>query len=143
MNKIKNNKGFTLIELLIVVALVGILAAIAIASYNTFVDKAKVTTAIAALDSVRIELAAYNAEKGRYPASITSFPNFTDENNGPILHGLNLEQVRQKIYNWDTPTWVTYACAPDGNSYTMTARALDRNHTLKTATPSGEQRQQE
>ncbi|MEK7850380.1 MAG: prepilin-type N-terminal cleavage/methylation domain-containing protein [Deltaproteobacteria bacterium] len=130
-----NNRGFTLIELLIVVALVGILASIAIASYNTFVDKAKVTTAIAALDSVRTELAAYNAEKGRYPSSITSFPNFTDQNNDPILHGLNLEQVRSKIYNWDTPPWVTYES--DGNDYIMTARALDRNHTLITVTPKG------
>lgn len=131
----KNNRGFTLIELLIVVAIVGILAAIAIPSYNAFVDKAKVTTAIAALDSVRTELAAYNADKGRYPSSITSFPNFTDENNNPILHGLNLEQVRQKIFNWDTEA--TYVCTPDGNSYTMTARALDSSHTLLTITPSG------
>lgn len=135
MSKIKNNRGFTLIELLIVVAIVGILAAIAIPSYNTFVDKAKFTTAIAALDSVRTELAAYNAEKGRYPVSITSFPDFTDENNDPILHGLNLEQVRSKIYNWDTEA--TYVVASGNNSYTMTAKAKDRDRTLITVTPSG------
>lgn len=131
----KNNRGFTLIELLIVVAIVGILAAIAIPSYNAFVDKAKLTTAIAALDVVRKELAAYNAEKGRYPASITSFPNFTDENNEPILHGLNLDQVRRKIYNWDIEA--TYVSAPDGNSYTLTAKATDSSHTLLTTTPYG------
>lgn len=131
----RNNRGFTLIELMIVVAIVGILAAIAIPSYNTFVDKAKLTTAIAALDVVRKELAAYNSEKGRYPASIASFPNFTDENNNPILHGINLDQIRRKIYNWDTEA--TYVVEPDGNSYILTAKATDSSRTLLTTTPSG------
>jgi type IV pilus assembly protein PilA len=67
MNKIQ--KGFTLIELMIVVAIIGILAAIAIPAYNDFTIRSKVTEVVNMVGVCKTSVAEYFQSSGNMPAT--------------------------------------------------------------------------
>lgn len=71
---LKSRTGFTLIELMIVVAIIGILAAIAIPNFLTFRLKAKISEAKSNLGSIRIGEEAYNTEEDTYYGPIAQYP---------------------------------------------------------------------
>ena len=64
----KAQKGFTLIELMIVIAIVGILAAIALPAYQDYIVRAKLTEAMGALTEAKTTVTEYVASNGGLPA---------------------------------------------------------------------------
>jgi len=65
-------KGFTLIELMIVVAIIGILAAVAIPAYQDYIARAQVSEAVSLLGSGKTPMAEYYADKGAWPPAASS-----------------------------------------------------------------------
>ncbi|MGB9498106.1 MAG: type IV pilin protein [Dissulfuribacterales bacterium] len=72
LNRMKKtgHKGFTLVELMIVVAIIGILAAIAIPQFSAYRTRAFNTAADSDLRNVRTSLEAYYADNQGYPAAL-------------------------------------------------------------------------
>ena len=68
----KTQQGFTLIELMIVVAIIGILAAIAIPAYQDYTTRAKITEAVNALAPAKTSVSEFFISQGSMPADVTA-----------------------------------------------------------------------
>lgn len=88
-------KGFTLIELMIVVAIIGILAAIAIPAYQDYIVRSQVTEGLTMASSVKAAVAEFRADRGTWPADNTAL-GITTAPTGKYVSGIvvNAGQIR-------------------------------------------------
>ncbi|MGL5103334.1 MAG: pilin [Plesiomonas sp.] len=82
MNKMK--QGFTLIELMIVVAVIGVLAAIAIPQYQNYVAKAELAAAYSTVSALKVNYEDYVANNASEPTNDVVGAPKLDEDVGEI-----------------------------------------------------------
>ncbi|HIM02270.1 MAG TPA: prepilin-type N-terminal cleavage/methylation domain-containing protein [Myxococcales bacterium] len=134
MNKFlgKSKKGFTLIELMIVVAIIGILAAIAIPNFVRFQLKAKTSEGKVNLAAIRTAEEAYFSEFGSYVAAAAS-----PGTNGSTAKVSFVDSGTVAAGNFDTIGWApegqvffNYEVVVNGAAYVASAGAdIDGNGT--------------
>ena len=86
----KAQKGFTLIELMIVIAIVGILAAIALPAYQDYIVRSKMSEALAALAEAKTSVAEYVASNGRGADNPAKYGVTLSTRNSDILSDLDI-----------------------------------------------------
>ena len=100
----KNRKGFTLIELLIVVAIIGIIVAIAIPNLLNAIQRAKQKKSMGDIRSIATAVEAYATDLNYYPTAA----GYT------LPTGLSASGDLKKIENRISPTYIKVVPLTDG-----------------------------
>ncbi|SOB78454.1 type IV pilus assembly protein PilA [Marinobacter sp. LV10R510-11A] len=96
MNINHAQKGFTLIELMIVVAIIGILAAVALPAYQDYTVRAKMSEAIGLAANAKTTVSEFIITQGDLPAD-TAAAGFTGTINGEVVNTIAWDKTNSAI----------------------------------------------
>ncbi|MBW3940948.1 pilin [Neisseria meningitidis] len=133
-------KGFTLIELMIVIAIVGILAAVALPAYQDYTARAQVSEAILLAEGQKSAVTEYYLNHGEWPANNSSAGVATSADikgkyvekvevaNGVVTAQMASSNVNNEIKDKKLSLW---AKRQDGSVKWFCGQPVTRNDTAK------------
>ena len=126
-NGVKRPNGFTLIELLIVIAIIGILAAIAIPNLLNALQRGKQKRTMSDMRNLAIAIESYNVDNNQYPTA-TTCPTFPTSYSGLTSGSFTLLKptyIAQPPYQDGWQQQLGYAVGSNGQSYTIVSTGRD------------------
>jgi general secretion pathway protein G len=115
----RKQKGFTLIELLIVVAIIGIIAAIAIPNLLNAIDRGKQKRTMADMRSIGTSIESYAVDNNFYPKGMSNAGSATITGFVSPIYMKTVPTTDGWQNNWDADSTAT------GSEYTITSSAKD------------------
>jgi len=116
-NMKKRDFGFTLLELLIVVAIIGIIAAIAIPNFMDSLQKARQKRSVSEIRTMVVSLQSFSVDYGGYPnqshngIGYINLPLVLDQDGEPIMVPTYIQAIPH-LDGWNSPYY--YFAGPDG-----------------------------